>query len=174
MFIIVCVTLCVCVCVCVCVCRVEVFDVFKDMSQTFDQDQRPFTFETVKGFMEKITAKVLGKLRLQLIALKSDALNPVSIRCSQVCKSTNTRRSIPHCLLQRRPCADDEARPASIRFQRTRTRTRTRIHTHTHTPRLLLPIPQAATNGTTASLITGDAAKEMMKHGSVSRVCMCE
>jgi hypothetical protein len=90
-----------------CVCRLEVFDVFRDMSQPFDQDQRPFTFETVKEFMEKITTKVLDKLRLQLTALKSDALNPVSIRCSQVCKSTNTRRSIPHCLVQHRPFADN-------------------------------------------------------------------
>lgn len=82
--------------VCVCTCaraRVEVFDVFRDMSQTLDQDQRPFTFETVKGFMQKITEKVLEKLRLQLTSLKAEALNPISIRCSQVCNPDVMRNS---------------------------------------------------------------------------------
>ena len=77
-----------------CVCRVEVFDVFRDMSQTLDQDQRPFTFETVKAFMQKITEKVLEKLKLQLTSLKAEALNPVSIRCSQVCSSDVIHNSL--------------------------------------------------------------------------------
>ena len=35
--------------------RVEVFDVFRAMSSDMDAHDKPFSFETVKGFMEKIT-----------------------------------------------------------------------------------------------------------------------
>ena len=35
--------------------RVEVFDVFRAMSSDMDAQDKPFSFDIVKGFMEKIT-----------------------------------------------------------------------------------------------------------------------
>jgi hypothetical protein len=65
--------------------REEVFEVFNTISFLFDTQEKPFSFEVVKYFMEKITERVLAKLQGELASLKAEALNPVSIRASQVC-----------------------------------------------------------------------------------------
>ena len=36
-------------------CRVEVFDIFRNMSSDMDSEDKPFSLEIVKGFMETVT-----------------------------------------------------------------------------------------------------------------------
>lgn len=70
--------------------REEVFEVFNTISFLFDTQEKPFSFEVVKYFMGKITERVLAKLQGELASLKAEALNPVSIRASQVCVCART------------------------------------------------------------------------------------
>lgn len=74
-----------------------------------DAEEKPFSFELIKAFMDQVTARVLEKLRQQLASLKSESLNPVAIRANQ-----------------------------------------------------------AATKGTTASLLVGEQAADMMSHGRLA------
>ena len=67
-------------------CRAEVLEIFSNLSSDLNIEGKPMTFEIFKCLMEKVSAHVLEMLKRQLISLRAESLNPVSIRVRQVCE----------------------------------------------------------------------------------------